>query len=263
MSNEIIRREENRNIFGVDVKAFNVVANTETGIIRNQTIKTSRQYEEGGREYRLIVELRFDDECGNKKESFAITGDIREKDKYGSWREYAGGCVHEEIAKHFPELAHLIKWHLVSTDGPMHYIANTTYHASNRDCNGLLAGERRQIKNGRTGNPSWHLVAVSETGEEVELHKLEKYQDSAEKPLCNFTIEYRPWCRIGEGKERQFDYARSTAVWPDATDEQLSLPKEELTELLLARLPGLLDNFKAAMLACGFIYPEHIKEVSK
>jgi hypothetical protein len=38
--------------------------------------------------------------------------------------------MHEELAVVFPELAHLTKWHLVSTDGPMHYIANTTYHAS-------------------------------------------------------------------------------------------------------------------------------------
>jgi len=40
----------------------------------------------------------------------------------------ACGCLHDEIRQHFPELAHLIKWHLVSTDGPLHYIANTLYH---------------------------------------------------------------------------------------------------------------------------------------
>lgn len=45
------------------------------------------------------------------------------------WVEDSGGCIHDEVAKHFPELAHLIKWHLSSTDGPMHYVANTVYWA--------------------------------------------------------------------------------------------------------------------------------------
>lgn len=57
---------------------------------------------------------------------------------------------------------------------------------------------------------------------------------------------------FSEGKERELDKARHCAVWPEATDEQLCLPKEELTALLMARLPQLQADFQRDMLACGF-----------
>jgi hypothetical protein len=44
-------------------------------------------------------------------------------------RRHGAQCLHDEIAKAFPELAKYIKWHLCSTDGPMHYVANTVFHA--------------------------------------------------------------------------------------------------------------------------------------
>lgn len=37
--------------------------------------------------------------------------------------------IHDDIAKHFPELAPLLRWHLCSTDSPMHYVANALYWA--------------------------------------------------------------------------------------------------------------------------------------
>lgn len=257
MSNEIVKRESPVSLFGLDARAFNVVMDTANGRIRNQTIKASRNYSEGGRKYRMVVELRFDDECNNGHETFAITADTYDSlvRQDNGW--VAGGCQHEEIAKRFPELAHLIKWHLVSTDGPMYYLANTCYAASERDHNGLLAGEKRQITNGRTGLPAWHLVAVDKGGNEVEVYKVEKYIASQEKPDCPYTLEYRPWCTVGEGKARDFDGARRCAVWPDATEEELSLPRAELEAKLTARLPALLEAFKADMLACGFMCPEH------
>lgn len=70
----------------------------------------------------LYVEIRHDDSCGNRHNSFAIVGEVR-----SAGREIAGGCLHDDIAQAFPELAGLIKWHLSSTDGPMHYVANTLY----------------------------------------------------------------------------------------------------------------------------------------
>jgi len=58
---------------------------------------------------------------------FTITGEIEIK-RYGKiWRDDAFGCVHEEIARRLPELAPLIKWHLVSTRQPLHYMANALF----------------------------------------------------------------------------------------------------------------------------------------
>lgn len=60
----------------------------------------------------------------------------------------------------------------------------------------------------------------------------------------------------GEGKDREFDKARSSAIWPDATDEQLSLEKSELTTLLEQRLPGLIAEFKTVIANIGFLFKD-------
>jgi hypothetical protein len=86
----------------------------------------------------IQAEIRFDDSCRNGRNSFAITGETRVP---GRSDIEMGGCIHDEIAAHFPELAPLIKWHLTNANGPMHYIANTIYLAGDRDHNGKKAGE--------------------------------------------------------------------------------------------------------------------------
>jgi len=41
-----------------------------------------------------------------------------------------GGCIHEEIIKHFPELQPLVDIHLADEDGvPMHAYSNASYFA--------------------------------------------------------------------------------------------------------------------------------------
>lgn len=115
--------------------ARHVAAN---GLLSSQVFKASRPCKYDGKQADITVEVRFDDECRNGHQSFAITGHIQRR---GARDWDCGGCIHEEIEKYFPELAHLIKWHLVDTDSPMHYVANAVYHASNRDHNGKLKGE--------------------------------------------------------------------------------------------------------------------------
>jgi hypothetical protein len=53
-------------------------------------------------------------------------------------------------------------------------------------------------------------------------------------------------------KEANLDHARSSAVWPDATDEDLLAPGLEMR--LLARLPRLMDEFRVAVELLGFVY---------
>jgi len=47
-------------------------------------------------------------------------------------RKYLGACgqMTDDVIKHFYELHKFLKWHLTSTVEPMHYVANTVYHAS-------------------------------------------------------------------------------------------------------------------------------------
>lgn len=251
-----------------------------------------------GKRASLWVSMRFDDECKNGHDTFAITAHVTvpgERD----W--VACGCLHTEIAQVFPELTHLIKWHLVSTDSPMHYVANTIYHASNRDHRGLLKGERST--NPRTeeyyirfGNsPIRHKVSnrlrkfILETlendGEFIldavphgpDPHNYtfdDKYQFAGmdcKWHECPFDTmeECREWidaitgCElhwsslnsvVGEGKERDFNAARSCGVWPDATDEQLMAEPEVLKAALLERLPELQRQFREAMESIGFVW---------
>ena len=57
---------------------------------------------------------------------------------------------------------------------------------------------------------------------------------------------------FGKPKERELDLARSSAIWPEATDEELSA--SNLREKLEQRLPRLLEDFRAAMEKLEFTF---------
>lgn len=141
----------------------------------------AREY---GKGRKIRAEIRFDDECGNGHNSFAITAHIYHP-QAAHWD--ACGCLHDEIARYFPELAHLIPWHLTGSDGPMHYEANTLYLASDRDHNGRAAGEPSHfdtyIKFGnfpiayKTGRAFWQWLKDTRAGFagefDYEIHAME------------------------------------------------------------------------------------------
>lgn len=194
----------------------------------------------------IVAEMRFDDECGNGRHSFAATATIM---RPRASDIEAGGCLHEEIARYFPELTRLIKWHLVSSDGPLHYIANTIYHAGDRDCHGLKAGEFRQHTSrgphqagGVAGVPNWELE---------EPKECDVYSVVRPEPVV---LNWVPSGRTGEGKKRELDHARSSAVWPEATDEQLMAEPEELRAALEDRHPQLMADFRREMEDAGFLW---------
>ncbi len=230
-----------------------------TTLTKHQKKTFRADYTERGQPYVIIATVRYDDECGNGHNSFAITADIygpdphpcertiKSKDGKTLW-EFMGGCCHDEIVKHFPQLRELVKWHLVSSDGPMHYIGNTVYLAGNRDCNGLLKGEFRQHHSrgnqnaGVAGVPNWQLKVPDREARDIYAN---------EKP-APIVCEWEPCGRTGEGKERELDAARHCAVWPDATDEELTAPG--LKERLTARLPALMADFQRAVESLGFTF---------
>lgn len=249
----------------------------------------SRDCPDYGPRHKIRVQIRFDDNCKNGHNSFSVTGDIY---RPGARDVDACGCLHDEIAKHFPELAHLIKWHLVSTDGPMHYIANATYHASNRDYNGKLEGEPTHwdvfAKFGSfpilQKKPKKFLQWLSEL-DSFDLEVLPVAYDG--KNDYDFTPKYTfggygdkwhtcpfdteaealQWLEAlqrdglvivkqptmySKGKARDLAAARSVAVWPEATDAELMQDKATLTAALQARLPKLLQDFRSDIEAAGF-----------
>lgn len=180
---------------------------------------------------------------------FSITGETWELGR-PKIDKYSLSCGSLNIGYYFPELAHLDKYHLMSIKEPMHYVANSLYHASNRDHWGLLKGEKRQIKNGKTGQPCWTMVAIDKDGNEVELYTLNKYKDAETQPEDEgLTVQWRPLWRVGEGKEPDLEAARRSACWPEARLEDFT------EEKLRARLPELLKQFRHDVEAAGIAWP--------
>lgn len=139
--------------------------------MRDTIFATKKLSAKLGKGQRLDVEAKFYS-LGNQAPYLSITAGLF---SYGHMQ--AGGCMHDEIGKAFPKLRRFFQWHLMSADSPMHYVANTVWHAGRGD----------------------------------------------------------------------FDAARSTALWPEASDDQFKVSREELTALLEARLPFVRARFAAAL----------------
>lgn len=93
-------------------------------LTKNQKIKLERKkIKYYGEDCFIYPTIGYDDECNNGHNTFSITCDI--KNLKGIFQ--ARGCLHDEFEKAYPEYAHLIKWHLCSSDEPLYYIDNTLY----------------------------------------------------------------------------------------------------------------------------------------
>jgi len=230
----------------------------------HQTKETPRRehQEEDGRRVRVQAVLRWDDRCGNGHNTFSVTGQTWEV-WGGLWKEASCGSIHGPIAKAFPELAHLIKWHLVSSDGPLYYVKNVSFLAGDRDCWGLRKGEARSTEYYLAHyTPTGHQTLVCEWPDSSEAHpdfypppKPLKFSDpvAAARAAAERGATVKAHASlVSQGKERELDAARIVAVWPDATDEELTAPG--LVERLVARLPRLMKEFKADIEALGFTY---------
>lgn len=203
-----------------------------TKLVKKQKLKFRKELPNGY----IEATVRHDDQCGNGHNSFGITGEIYERIRNtGRYHLDVCGCIHEEIKKHFPELTPLLKWHLSSTDGPMHYIANTVYHAT--------AISKHQDKfhtyltDPELGIRKQHLGI--HTGDEVKAIRARYGND------CVTTEE---WFN-GMAKGEDLAAARRSAVWPDATIENLK-DKEQLT----ARLPALMSEFQSDVESLGLAF---------
>ncbi len=92
--------------------------------------KWNKVFHENGEKYLIDVRSELIHRDGNASPYFSIGGDIFRIAKNGRKVWEAGGCIHEEIIKHFPQLQPLVDVHLSDEDGvPMHAYANAGYWA--------------------------------------------------------------------------------------------------------------------------------------
>lgn len=79
--------------------------------------------------FKISVKIRLNDECKNGHQDFSITAETYVKSTNGRFVFSTGGCIHEEILKHFPKFAPFVALHLCDFKGqPMHCTANGFYH---------------------------------------------------------------------------------------------------------------------------------------
>lgn len=237
---DLIRPEVAHAINGVPGRLFALripPAHWKAGTFGNQTwVSEARPIKGYGSEATLRVFMRFDDNCRNGHNDFAITAEVRQP---GARDVVACGCLHDDIAKVFPELAPLVKWHLSSTAGPMHYVANTVYHAA---------------QHGATHAWVYFTGAVDPLGIGDTKERLVGYVKTSEAKKAEGQPSYRVEWDAKTVKVANLGHARSCAVWPDATDEQLCADEATLTAALAARLPALLADFRNDMEAVGFLW---------
>lgn len=64
---------------------------------------------------------------GDQEPYFSITAEEYQKPRASERGMISCGQMHDAIRANFPELAPLIRWHLCSASGPMHYVANALF----------------------------------------------------------------------------------------------------------------------------------------
>ena len=93
----------------------------------------SKMYNEDGNTFKIIVKISLDDECKNICCDWSITGNIYRRKKNGGFEDWKGGCVHEDILKHFPEFKKFVDLHLSDWHGAPIYAAENGYYIMNKD----------------------------------------------------------------------------------------------------------------------------------
>lgn len=248
---------------------------------------------DGTREHfrKAVCEVRFDDACGNGHNTFAITGSFWRHENRKINDPDICGCCHDAVAQAFPQLAHLIKWHGCTTDGPLHYIANTRYFARSCDTEGKSPGDAiawdTRIKFGEfpvTFKKSdrfteWlRTVPISA----LDLKVIAIYHDkepatygakytfggypAAKWHECPFDTETQALEFLEAIQRYRVQFVKTPTKFAQEVNPNLEAARdsacwpdatrEQLLDeaQLLARLPALMHDFKNDMEAIGFTY---------
>ena len=267
-------------------------------LLKNQKVTfTKKNVKVNGELYRkVIATVRFDDQCGNGHHTLGVTGDAWYHDDFRRDPSTCG-CIHDILLVAFPELKNVIDMHLMSTEAPMHYVANTMYHVRTTTHEGKKVGEPVKFKKKvLIGNSKWphefnssfikFLEDSKELGQKLKVISLDHHENKNGgyqfKPKYTFEGFANEWheCPF-DSKEEAFSFintrknaknyhnynivsvptefckavkpdieaARSCAIWPEATLEQL-----QNKELLESRIPELQERLKKAVTALGLEY---------
>ncbi len=171
----------------------------------------TKEYTEGGTSYRATARYGFEYIKGNSAPHFHVVVDVYRKGRFCVWEEDSFGCQHDLVRDRFPEIAHLVRWHLFDTTAPMHYLANS-------------------------------------------VHWWEMFTKESKWAQPEHTRSYDP---------NPLEAFKSTIAFGALPDDGLFdlTPThgrtQEVTEWLSARLPKLMETFRAEVEASGFVW-DHV-----
>lgn len=141
----------------------------------------------------IHVSIRLNDECKNGHQDFSITGDIYKAGRPKIDKYYiAGGCIHEEIKKFFPEFNQFINLHLCDYEGiPMYAVENGFYHLLNGFNNTKVEDENFKNKfceYYRLSHPQFDIISTSKNQLQYALHLqnlgiLDQWKEQANKAI--------------------------------------------------------------------------------
>jgi hypothetical protein len=243
-----------------------------------------------GEKVDLLITIRYDDDCGNGHNSFSITGDIYKTGKRSDSAYICGGCVHEAIETLAPEYAKYIKYHLMSSDEPLHYVSNTLYHALDKDCWGYRKGEVSKYETTikfkvfpmsfKLDSDFIDYLKTSGKNATFDIEEIPHKDKDGYKYASKYTFKgyvvgrYKcPFDTLREAQEwkealstLEYDFIQTPTQWGEgkepnleAARESAKLPNATLEQLqdkdfLMAQLPRLRRELKAAVEELGFIF---------
>ena len=107
--------------------------NTTTQATTEQSNSLIHTIDTNNSEVNMRIKIRLNDECKNGHQDFSITATYWEVGKVRNNRNMiAGGCCHDEILKHRPDLQIFVNLHLCDFTGcPMYAVENGFYHLTN------------------------------------------------------------------------------------------------------------------------------------
>ena len=107
--------------------------NTATQATTEQSNSLIHTIDTNNNEINMRIKIRLNDECKNGHQDFSITATYWEIGKVRNDRNMiGGGCCHDEILKHRPDLQIFVNLHLCDFTGcPMYAVGNGFYHLTN------------------------------------------------------------------------------------------------------------------------------------
>lgn len=204
---------------------------------KNLIWKASKNYIEKGEKYTITMTAKLADECKNGHCDFSITADIVRIARNGRRVLAGGGCCHEEIAKHFPELQKYIPLHLCN------YLGMPTYPEANGQYF-MKEGKEKAVEYLRLKDGEFDVLAVA--------------KDEAERPYFKYLL-----FSLGIVERWQSEADEFIAFLEEKTGQKWVNPYNEETERGVMRLSQQEADEITGKIVGGYYKKERIEARAK